>query len=140
MAQRGRRPGARGTRAEVLSAARQLFLEQGFNQTAMTAVARRAGVDTSLLYHYFGTKVNLFIESLLGTPFPVGVEETPWAGQVHEGRDIETRRFSHSGSERVMRRAERSSQLLKPHLGRPKRPKRSSGLLQRESGQQFDCA
>ena len=88
MAQRGRRPGDRRTRAEVLTAARELFLEQGFNQTAMTAVARRAGVDASLIYHYFGTKVNLFIESLLGSPYPVGVDETPWAGRVHDGREI----------------------------------------------------
>jgi len=88
MAQRGRRPGDRGTRTEVLSAARELFLEQGFNKTALTAVARRAGVDTALVYHYFGTKVNLFIESLVGSPFPVGVDETPWAGGVHEGQEI----------------------------------------------------
>jgi AcrR family transcriptional regulator len=88
MAQRGRRPGDQPTRAEVLAAARELFLEQGFNKTALTAVARRAAVDTSLIYHYFGTKVNLFIECLLGSPFPLSVEATPWAGRVADGREI----------------------------------------------------
>ncbi|MFE3261812.1 TetR family transcriptional regulator [Nocardia sp. NPDC059091] len=66
MVGRGRRPGDQGTREAILAAARAVFLEQGFNKAAMTGVARLADVDTALLYHYFGTKLELFIASMAG--------------------------------------------------------------------------
>ncbi|MFD7842164.1 TetR family transcriptional regulator [Nocardia sp. NPDC059764] len=66
MAGLGRRPGDQGTREAILAAARAAFLEQGFNKAAMTGIARRAEVDAALLYHYFGTKLELFVESMAG--------------------------------------------------------------------------
>jgi AcrR family transcriptional regulator len=88
MVVRGRRPGDQRTREMVLTTARGLFVEQGFNKTAMTSVARAAGVDTSLLYHYFGTKVNLFIECLLASPFPDGLDDLARARRLYDGREI----------------------------------------------------
>ncbi|WP_082875769.1 TetR/AcrR family transcriptional regulator [Nocardia pseudobrasiliensis] len=64
MAGRGRRPGDTDTREVILAAARTMFTEDGFNKTAVTGVARRAEVDPALIYHYFGTKVDLFVESM----------------------------------------------------------------------------
>lgn len=61
---RGRRPGAPDTRAEVLDAARVLFAERGFSRTTIRAVASDAGVDPSLVHHYFGSKDDLFMAAL----------------------------------------------------------------------------
>ena len=61
---RGRRPGAPDTRAEVLDAAKVLFAERGFSRTTIRAVASDAGVDPSLVHHYFGTKDDLFMAAL----------------------------------------------------------------------------
>jgi len=61
---RGRRPGAPDTRAEVLDAARESFAEKGFRGTTIRAVAAAAGVDPSLVHHYFGSKDDLFLAAL----------------------------------------------------------------------------
>lgn len=63
-ARRGRRPGSPDTRAAVLAAARELFAEQGYAGTSVRAVAAAAGVDPSLVHHYFGTKEDLFLAAL----------------------------------------------------------------------------
>jgi AcrR family transcriptional regulator len=65
---RGRRRAARGdTRAVILAAATAEFSEHGYDAVSMRAVARRAGVDPSLLHHYFDDKATLFTESI-GAP------------------------------------------------------------------------
>ncbi|HXH79665.1 TetR family transcriptional regulator [Nocardioides sp.] len=61
---RGRRPGGPDTRADVLAAARQSFAEKGFRGTTIRAVAAQAGVDPSLVHHYFGTKDTLFVAAM----------------------------------------------------------------------------
>lgn len=61
---RGRRRGAPDTRAEVLDAARALFAERGFSRTTIRSVASDAGVDPSLVHHYFGSKDDLFMAAL----------------------------------------------------------------------------
>ena len=61
---RGRRPGSPDTKAAILDAARPLFAERGFNGTSIRAVAADAGVDPSLVHHYFGTKADLYAASL----------------------------------------------------------------------------
>jgi AcrR family transcriptional regulator len=61
-------PGARATRAEqrrqteerILTAARQLFADLGYERTTIRSVATAAGVDAGLVMHYFGTKDELF--------------------------------------------------------------------------------
>ena len=50
------------TRAAILDAAEEVFLEKGFGNTAMSAVAGRAGVTKSLIYHHFGSKDDLWRE------------------------------------------------------------------------------
>jgi TetR/AcrR family transcriptional repressor of mexJK operon len=45
---------------QILSAAREQFLEQGFSETSMDAIARRAGVSKATLYAYFPSKEALF--------------------------------------------------------------------------------
>lgn len=62
--QRGRRPGAPDTRADILASARRLFATRGFAGTTIRAVAGEAGVDPALVHHYFGTKDDLFMAAL----------------------------------------------------------------------------
>lgn len=57
---RGRRPGSPDTRAEIIAAARDVFLREGYAGTSMRGVARAAGVDPALVHHYFSDKGGLF--------------------------------------------------------------------------------
>ena len=56
-------PGPRDARgvlaAKILAAAREAFAETGWAGTTIRAVARAAGVDPALVYHYFGNKDGL---------------------------------------------------------------------------------
>ncbi len=70
---RGPRPAAtrRGPRAEsgqaraaILGAARTLFVDNEFSAVSLRAIAREAGVDTSLVRYYFGTKQDLYNEAM----------------------------------------------------------------------------
>src|SRR3989442_1811265 len=64
MALAGRRPGRRDTRAEILAAAREAFVEEGYVRPSLRSIARRAGVDPALVHHYFKGKPDLFTEAL----------------------------------------------------------------------------
>lgn len=62
---RGRRPARDGdTREQILTAARELFIANGYDATSMRAVALRAGVDPALVHHYFDEKADLFGEAI----------------------------------------------------------------------------
>ena len=47
-------------KTEILTAARGLFLREGYPDTGMEVVARMAGVSTATLYAYFPSKAKLF--------------------------------------------------------------------------------
>lgn len=64
MARAGRRPGPTNTPEAILSAARTLFAERGFQATTIRAVATAAEVNPALVHHYFGTKDRLFVAAL----------------------------------------------------------------------------
>ena len=50
------------TREALLDAAEAVFLEKGFGNTALSEIARRAGMTKSLIHHYFGSKESLWQE------------------------------------------------------------------------------
>lgn len=50
------------TRERLLSIARELFVENGFTGTSMTQIAAKADVNHSLLFHHFGSKLNLWLD------------------------------------------------------------------------------
>jgi len=54
-----RRAQADETRAAIVRAARDLFIEQGYGHTTMTEVARRAGVSVETIHKSVGTKAVL---------------------------------------------------------------------------------
>ena len=60
----GRRSGNPDTRAEILAAARRLFADEGYESVSMRRIAAEAGVDPSLIHHYFGSKDDLFLSAL----------------------------------------------------------------------------
>ncbi len=63
---RGRPPAgdAADRRAAILDAARAQFAAQGFGATSMRSIARDAGVDVSLISHYFGDKSGLLVATM----------------------------------------------------------------------------
>jgi AcrR family transcriptional regulator len=57
---RGRRPGASGSRAAILNAARRHFGEVGYERATIRRIATVARVDPALVLHFFGSKDGLF--------------------------------------------------------------------------------
>lgn len=52
------------TRGQIIAAARQRFSDDGFDGTSLRAVAHDAGVDASLIRHYFGDKSGLLVATM----------------------------------------------------------------------------
>jgi AcrR family transcriptional regulator len=50
--------------AEIVTIARRLFLEQGYDGTTIAAIAREAGIATNVVHWYFATKDDLFVAAL----------------------------------------------------------------------------
>jgi AcrR family transcriptional regulator len=61
---RGRRQGEPVSRDAVLSAAKQRFAIEGYEKTTLRAIAKDAHVDPSMVLYLFGSKEELFRESL----------------------------------------------------------------------------
>jgi AcrR family transcriptional regulator len=61
---RGRRQGEPVSRDVVLAAAKQRFATEGYEKTTLRAIARDAHVDPSMVLYLFGSKADLFRESL----------------------------------------------------------------------------
>jgi AcrR family transcriptional regulator len=85
----GRRPGATSTREQILSSARRLFAEHGYEAASMRAIAADAGVDAALVVHFFGTKAGLLSAAI---EWPIDPEvELPRLladGRAHAGRHL----------------------------------------------------
>ena len=60
----GRRPGSVNAREDIVAAARAVFSERGYDGATMRLVAAQAHVDPALIYHYFGSKQQLFVASM----------------------------------------------------------------------------
>ncbi|WP_433586061.1 TetR family transcriptional regulator [Microbacterium hydrocarbonoxydans] len=61
---RGRPRGVSDSRERIIAAAVDEFGEQGYEASTIRAIATRAGVDSALVHHYFGTKADLFAEAV----------------------------------------------------------------------------
>ena len=48
------------TEEQILSAAREVFLDRGYAASRTVEIARKAGVNHAMLHYYFKTKKNLF--------------------------------------------------------------------------------
>src|SRR3954469_9652397 len=69
------------TEAELMDAAQELFLDQGYVATTLAQVAQRAGLAARTVYVRFGTKAALFgrvvDRALVGDAEPVDVAHRP---------------------------------------------------------------
>ncbi|MDI2028295.1 TetR family transcriptional regulator [Saccharopolyspora sp. TS4A08] len=57
---RGRRPQGADTKEALLTSAREVFAEQGYDAATVRAIAGGAGVDPAMVNHWFGGKEGLF--------------------------------------------------------------------------------
>jgi AcrR family transcriptional regulator len=69
---RGRRAAGEDTRAALIAAARETFVEKGYDGATVRAIAARAGVDAAMVNHWFGGKEGLFAQAVLQLPFDPG--------------------------------------------------------------------
>ncbi|MFW6371257.1 MAG: TetR/AcrR family transcriptional regulator [Bacteroidota bacterium] len=53
------------TKNKILSAALELFVENGFHNTSTASICKKAGLSTGILFHYFETKEKLIFELFL---------------------------------------------------------------------------
>jgi AcrR family transcriptional regulator len=53
-------PGSEATRAKIVVAARDAFRTDGFDKASTRAIAAAAGVNSSLIFRYFGSKAGLY--------------------------------------------------------------------------------
>lgn len=67
-------------RAAILTEARTQFAAKGFTGVSMRAIAREAGVDVSLISHYFGDKAGLLVATMELPVNPVEKIESVIAG------------------------------------------------------------
>lgn len=61
---RGRPRGGSDSRERIIAAAVDEFGESGYDASTIRSIATRAGVDSALVHHYFGTKADLFAEAV----------------------------------------------------------------------------
>ena len=54
----------RDTRSRLVTAARELFVARGYDETSIDEIARRAGVSKGLLYHYFPSKRAFYVAAV----------------------------------------------------------------------------
>ncbi|HEX6108562.1 MAG TPA: TetR/AcrR family transcriptional regulator [Ktedonobacteraceae bacterium] len=59
---RGRVHDAEGAREAILNAAEAVFAEHGFDGARIDVIAKASGYNSSLLFHYFGDKIGLYVE------------------------------------------------------------------------------
>jgi AcrR family transcriptional regulator len=81
---RGRRPAGEDTRATLLAAAREVFIEQGFDGATVRTIAARAQVDPAMVNHWFGGKQGLFAAAVQLPITPESIREHVFPGPVEE--------------------------------------------------------
>src|ERR671933_259449 len=83
------------TEAELMDAAHDLFLEQGYVATTLVQVAQRAGLAARTVYVRFGTKATLFKRvvdrALVGDTEPIDVAHRPRTIDAMTAESLEAR-------------------------------------------------
>ena len=51
----------KGTKAKLLKAALDIFSKEGYDAATTRSIAKKAGVNESLIHRYFGSKSGLFV-------------------------------------------------------------------------------
>jgi AcrR family transcriptional regulator len=66
--------GSEATRAKIVVAARDAFRTEGFDKASTRAIAAAAGVNSSLIFRYFGSKSGLYEVAVL-TPLQTFIDD-----------------------------------------------------------------
>ena len=91
---RGRRAAGEDTKAALVSAAREVFVEKGYDGATVRAIAAKAGVDAAMVNHWFGGKDGLFTQAVLQLPFdPAEILKRLLDGPVEEAGERIIRTF-----------------------------------------------
>ncbi len=63
---------------EILEVALELFVSKGYKETKITDIAQKASISVGLLFHYFESKENVYLElvkmGLEGTTYPLSTK------------------------------------------------------------------
>lgn len=62
------RPDGADTRTAPLDAARELFVEHGYEGATMHVIAARADVNAAMVVHWLGSQAGLFAEAVIDVP------------------------------------------------------------------------
>lgn len=91
MGRAGKTERGRATRARVVGAATELFVERGYLDTTMAAIAHAAGVSVQALYLAFGSKVGILGAAqevlVVGDDEEVPLLARPWVDRVRQEPD-----------------------------------------------------
>ncbi len=68
------------TRQRLIAVARRRFATEGFDRASLRAIAAEAGVDASLIRHYFGDKAGLLVATMQLPVNPVEILRSVIAG------------------------------------------------------------
>jgi AcrR family transcriptional regulator len=86
-----RRQASRRTRRQIVTAARELFLAQGYRATTVADVAARAGVNVDTVYELVGRKPallrELIEEAISGADHPVAAEQRRYVLRIQAEPD-----------------------------------------------------
>ena len=86
---------ARATRAAILEAARDLFIERGYVATTMEAIATKARISPATVYTAFTNKRSLLSAvvdvSITGDDAPVPILHRPWVQELRAEPELDRR-------------------------------------------------
>lgn len=84
-----------GLERQIISAAKQVFIEKGFTETSMNDIAVRVGINRTGLHYYFRTKEKLFeavfsdiVMAFIPSVHEIILKDTPISERVAEIADI----------------------------------------------------
>ncbi|CAM4090574.1 HTH-type transcriptional repressor AcnR [Mycobacterium basiliense] len=147
----GRRPGNPDTRTEIVTTARRLFADSGYDQTSVRDIASAAGVDPAMIRHYFGSKAELF-RSTVGWPFEADALTTAIVDGDRNGLSARLTRVFFEAWERPESRAplmailrgaathEESTVLVREFFGGQMYPRLAKALKGSDSELRIDLA
>lgn len=102
-------------RTEILTAAIDLFAELGFDGASINAIAARAGASKANVFHHFGSKEALYLETLRAacSAFEPGLEAL---ADADRGFGERLRRFVHEDVVQLFSDPDRSRLILREVL------------------------
>jgi AcrR family transcriptional regulator len=84
----GRKRNPEASREAILAAAEKMFINKGFDGATLGEIAKSAGVHQSLIHHYFGAKLELYLEVMRRYLVNFGTGIRDYLPEVRGGQDF----------------------------------------------------